>query len=148
MMGQSGSVREPHFTLSFYHSRHIRPTGIAAEHFWRWGNDEFDAIIDSMGQQTTGSARMAALFREAMDIWLGELPSIPIHRALSGNARGCSSCCSYDPSAKDHSARACVSDQRLVRASGFSTFHGSPASHACRFSSDWVMKLSIVSTVE
>ena len=25
MMGQSGSVREPHFTLSFYHSRHIRP---------------------------------------------------------------------------------------------------------------------------
>ena len=31
-----------------------------------------------MGQQTTGSARMAALFREAMDIWLGELPSIPL----------------------------------------------------------------------
>ena len=78
MMGQSGSVREPHFTLSFYHSRHIRPTGTAAEHFWRWRNDEFDALVDRLGQQTTGSAQMSALFREAMDIWLRELPSIPL----------------------------------------------------------------------
>ena len=31
-----------------------------------------------MGQQTTGSPQMSALFRKAMDIWLRELPSIPL----------------------------------------------------------------------
>ena len=78
IMGHPGSVREPHFTLSFYHSRFVRPTGTAAEHFWRWRNAEFDALVDSMGAQTTDSPHMALLFRAAMEIWLRELPSIPI----------------------------------------------------------------------
>ena len=115
MMGQSGSVREPHFTLSYYHS--LVTSGLRAPPPNTSGADEFDALVDSMGQQTTGSPQMSALFRKAMDIWLRELPSIPlvqwyhrvpynerrtgqagrlrpipIRRAPSGSERGCWSC--------------------------------------------------------
>jgi hypothetical protein len=30
--GHGGSTRDPYFTLSLYHSRHIRPTGTFAEY--------------------------------------------------------------------------------------------------------------------
>jgi peptide/nickel transport system substrate-binding protein len=78
LMGHPGSVRDPHHTLSFYHSRFVRPTGESAEYFWRWRNEAFDALVDRMGQRATQDPELAALFAQAMDIWLRELPSIPI----------------------------------------------------------------------
>jgi len=76
--GHGASVRDPHYTLSLYHSRHVRPTGTAAEYYWRWSNAEFDQIVDRMGQVATDDPQLQELFDRAMEIWLRELPSIPL----------------------------------------------------------------------
>jgi len=78
MMGHGGSVRDPYFTLRLYHSRYVQPTGTFAEHFWRWRNEEFDATVDRMIEVAPEDPRLVTLFRQAMDIWLRELPSIPL----------------------------------------------------------------------
>ncbi|MFT5087159.1 MAG: peptide/nickel transport system substrate-binding protein [Candidatus Latescibacterota bacterium] len=76
--GHAGSVRDPYFTLRLYHSRFVKPTGEPAEHFWRWSNTEFDAIVDEMGRTAADDPKLHGLFREAMAIWLAEMPSVPI----------------------------------------------------------------------
>ena len=78
LMGNGGSVRDPYFTLRLYHSRFVQPTGTHSERFWRWSNPEYDAIVDQMGQTSPDDPELQRLFREAMEIWLAELPSIPI----------------------------------------------------------------------
>lgn len=78
MQGHAGSVRDPYFTLRLYHSRFVKPTGEPAEHFWRWSNPEFDVIVDEMGQTSPDDPKLHELFREAMSIWLAEMPSVPI----------------------------------------------------------------------
>jgi peptide/nickel transport system substrate-binding protein len=78
MNGQSGSVRDPYATLRLYHSRFVQPTGTPAEHFWRWSNPEFDRIVDQMVEVAPDDPRLVELFRQAMEIWLRELPSIPL----------------------------------------------------------------------
>ena len=76
--GHGGSVRDPYFTLRLYHSRFIEPTGTATPTFWRWRNEKFDALVDRMGQTSPDDPQLAALFRRAMEIWLRELPSVPL----------------------------------------------------------------------
>ncbi len=78
LMGNGGSVRDPYFTLRLYHSRFVQPTGTHAERFWRWSNPEYDAIVDKMGETSPNDPELHKLFRQAMEIWLSELPSIPI----------------------------------------------------------------------
>ena len=76
--GHGGSVRDPYFTLRLYHSRFVQPTGQPAEYFWRWQNEEFDQIVDQMAAVAPRDPRLVRLYRQAMEIWLAELPSIPI----------------------------------------------------------------------
>ena len=76
--GHGGSVRDPYFTLRLYHSRFVQPTGSPAEYFWRWKSEDFDRIVDSMAAVSPGDPELMRLYREAMEIWLSELPSIPI----------------------------------------------------------------------
>ncbi len=76
--GHGGSVRDPYFTLRLYHSRFVQPTGTSAEYFWRWKNERFDGIVDRMAEVAPGDPKLVPLYREAMQIWLGELPSIPL----------------------------------------------------------------------
>ena len=78
LSGNGGSVRDPYFTLRLYHSRFLQPTGTATQNFWRWKNEEFDALVDRMGETATDDPELARLFRQAMEIWLRELPSIPL----------------------------------------------------------------------
>ncbi|MBI2504576.1 MAG: ABC transporter substrate-binding protein [Candidatus Latescibacteria bacterium] len=78
LYGNGGAVRDPYFTLRLYHSRFVRPTGTPAESFWRWKNAEFDKVVDQMGQVAPEDPRMNLLFRQAMEIWLRELPTIPL----------------------------------------------------------------------
>ena len=78
VIGHAASVRDPYFTLRLYHSRFVQPTGTAAEYFWRWKNEEFDAIVDRMAEVAPDDPELVALFRKAMDIWFRELPSIPL----------------------------------------------------------------------
>jgi len=78
IMGHAASVRDPYFTLRLYHSRFVQPTNTAAEYFWRWQNEEFDRIVDQMVEVPPEDPKLVRLFRQAMDIWLRELPSIPL----------------------------------------------------------------------
>ncbi|MEE2627958.1 MAG: ABC transporter substrate-binding protein, partial [Candidatus Latescibacterota bacterium] len=39
---------------------------------------EYDAIVDKMGQTSPDDPELQNLFRQAMEIWLSELPSIPL----------------------------------------------------------------------
>ncbi|MCC7264674.1 MAG: hypothetical protein IT369_19335 [Candidatus Latescibacteria bacterium] len=78
MNGNVGAVRGPYFTLQQYHSRFAQPTGTATENFWRWKNPEFDRLVDQMSEVPHEDPKLRALFRQAMEIWLRELPSIPL----------------------------------------------------------------------
>ncbi len=78
LFGNFSSLRDPYFVLSHYHSRFMRPTGEPADQYWRWKNPRFDALIDRMGQVPEESPEMMELYQQLMDIWLGELPSIPL----------------------------------------------------------------------
>ena len=78
IFGNGGSVRDPYFTLRLYHSRFVQPTGTATDVFWRWRNEEFDAIVDRMGQTAPDHPRLKELFRQGMEIWLRELPAVPL----------------------------------------------------------------------
>jgi peptide/nickel transport system substrate-binding protein len=78
MTGHAGSVRDPYFTMRLYHSRFVQPTGTAAEHFWRWKNTDYDALVDEMGRTAPDDPRLHELFREGMAIWLNEMPSVPL----------------------------------------------------------------------
>ncbi len=78
LFGNGGSVRDPWKTLGNYHSRFVEDTGTPANPFWRWSNAEFDEIVDQMSTVDPSDPALNDLFVDAMDIWLEELPSIPI----------------------------------------------------------------------
>ena len=76
--GNGGSVRDPYFTLRLYHKRFVQPTGEPTTVYWRWANDEFSEIVDEMGRTAPEDPRMIPLLRKALDIWLAEMPAIPL----------------------------------------------------------------------
>ncbi len=78
LCGTSASIRDPYATLLHYHGRYVTPTGTASSIFWRWENEDYDALIDRMAQLPADDPGYMDLYRRAMDIWLAELPSIPI----------------------------------------------------------------------
>ena len=78
MFGNLSSMRDPYQVLSHYHSRFARPTGETAEHYWRWQNADFDALVDRMAQTPNDAPEMMAIYRQAIAIWLAELPAIPL----------------------------------------------------------------------
>ena len=78
LCGTSGSVKDPCATLLLFHSRHVRPTGAAASTFWRWSNPRFDSLVERLAELPAEDPRFMELYREAMDIWLGELPAVPL----------------------------------------------------------------------
>lgn len=79
LTGHGGSVGpDPFLTLDIYHSSRSAPTGEPANAWWRWENEAYDAIVDEMSTVPMGDPRVKELFREAMAIWLKELPSLPI----------------------------------------------------------------------
>jgi peptide/nickel transport system substrate-binding protein len=78
IFGNGGSVRDPYFTLRLYHSRFVQPTGTATTSFWRWSNADFDVLVDRMGETAPDDPALVPLLREALDIWLADLPAIPL----------------------------------------------------------------------
>ena len=78
IMGVGGSVRDPYFTLRLFHSRYVKPTGTATAYYYRWSNAEFDRLVDEMGKVAPDDPALIPLFRDAMDIWLAELPAVPL----------------------------------------------------------------------
>jgi peptide/nickel transport system substrate-binding protein len=87
--GHGGSVSDPYTTLDMYHSRWVRPTGegAAGGNRARWGNEEYDAIVEEMSRTSPDDTeKMQQLFNDAMAIWYEELPEVPLvqwfHRVL------------------------------------------------------------------
>ena len=87
LSGQSCvSSIDPWSFLHGFNISHYKPIGEkagphrgTAYNGWRWRNTEFSSIVDEMGKLSTADgARADTLLVEAMDIWMGELPIIPI----------------------------------------------------------------------
>jgi peptide/nickel transport system substrate-binding protein len=76
--GHGGSVRDPYATLELYHTKFVKPTGEFTYPFYRWSNPEFDALVDEMGVTAPEDPKTTELFRSAMEIWLRELPDVPL----------------------------------------------------------------------
>jgi peptide/nickel transport system substrate-binding protein len=78
IFGNAGSVRDPFMTLNLYHGRNVRPTGEPIYPCHRWSDPEFDRLVDEMAAIPHGDPAMFVVFRQAMEIWLRELPDIPL----------------------------------------------------------------------
>ena len=78
LTGNFSSMRDPYFVLRQYQSRFVRPTNEPADMPWRWKNTKYDNLIDLMGRTPNKDSEMIEIYRQAIDIWLSELPSIPI----------------------------------------------------------------------
>ncbi len=79
LSGHGGSVSEPYFTLRLYQTATKAVPGAHLVNFSRWHNEKYDEIVDQMAQTSSeDKARLIELFRQAMEIWLPELPDVQI----------------------------------------------------------------------
>ncbi|HUX88893.1 MAG TPA: ABC transporter substrate-binding protein, partial [Chloroflexota bacterium] len=76
--GIGASVNDPYYTLSFFQSRYSAPTGQPATHPYRWKNDQYDKIVDEMGNTSPSDPKLMNLYHQAMEIWIPNLPGIPL----------------------------------------------------------------------
>jgi peptide/nickel transport system substrate-binding protein len=78
LQGHGGSVRDPYDTLALYHSRYSKPTGQRATQPYRWVNADYDKIVDQMSKIAPDDPQTATLFRQAMQIWIDNLPDVGV----------------------------------------------------------------------
>ena len=72
--------------LALFHSRNSKPLGEPVDFFennsFRYENPEFDAIVDQMFQvPAEDTATLTGLYHDAMEIWLRDLPVVPVVQA-------------------------------------------------------------------
>lgn len=84
-----GSVVDPYATVANYHPRwYVAPgekasSGQANTPRWRGAKaDQFGQIVDRMALLPPNDARLEPLFRDALEIWLAELPNFPIQQQV------------------------------------------------------------------
>lgn len=80
-----GSVSEPYKTLDAFHERRAVPIGKRADYdqsAGRWKNAEYSRIVDEIGGLEPGDPQIEPLFREALDIFLRELPAFGLYQQL------------------------------------------------------------------
>jgi len=80
-----GSVNEPWASMDTMNTRWLTPQGERSnQNNWRWSGpaaDAYSAIVDEIGVLPLGDPAIDGLFLEAMEIWMEELPVIPITQA-------------------------------------------------------------------
>ena len=77
------SVVDPGKELDSFHSRYITPLGEPlSENESRWKNTEFDKLADTVNSLPPGDPQIDQLFREALEMWLKELPALPVHQQI------------------------------------------------------------------
>ena len=77
-----GSVNEPWNSMDSLNQKWVVPIGTrASRNPWRWSNAEYSALVDKMGTLPLGDPQVQDLFVKAADIYLSELPTIPITQA-------------------------------------------------------------------
>ncbi|TME99268.1 MAG: ABC transporter substrate-binding protein [Chloroflexi bacterium] len=78
------SVNEPWASMDRFNAKWAVPVGErspSSKNIWRWKNSEYSAIVDQMGTLPLGDPKLQDLFLQATDIYLNELPDIPITQA-------------------------------------------------------------------
>src|SRR5438128_3776724 len=79
LYGHGGSVNDPYHTLRLYQSASLAVPGAHLVNFTRWKNEAYDKIVDQVFvTDMKDTARLMELFRQAMAIWIPELPDIPL----------------------------------------------------------------------
>jgi peptide/nickel transport system substrate-binding protein len=76
-----GSINEPWASLDRYHMRWVQPIGTPVTNYnnqVRWSNQEYSDLVDQMAPLPLGDPRIDDLFVAATEIWLDELPVIPL----------------------------------------------------------------------
>ena len=80
-----GSVNEPWNSMDTFNTKWLTPVGERANRDqWRWQGaaaDEYSQLVDQIGTLPLGDPKIDELFVQAMDIWLAELPVIPVTQA-------------------------------------------------------------------
>ena len=82
------SVNEPWSSMNSFNISLYKPVGekvgftqVGGDNGWRWQNKKYSAIVDEIGKLPIGDSKIDDLFVNAMDIWMDELPIIPITQA-------------------------------------------------------------------
>ena len=77
-----GSVNEPWASMDTFNARWLTPLGERApSNEWRWESQRYSELVDEIGTLPLGDPRIDALFVEAMELWLTDLPVIPVTQA-------------------------------------------------------------------
>ncbi len=77
--GHGGGVNDPYSTLRLYQSSTVAVPGAHLVNFARWKNEDYDKIVDDVFvTDMRNKTRLMELFHKAMEIWLPELPDIPL----------------------------------------------------------------------
>jgi peptide/nickel transport system substrate-binding protein len=78
------SVNEPVASMDRFNQKWAVPVGErspSGNNIWRWQNAEYSALVDQMAVLPLGDPAIQGLFVQAADIYLSELPDIPITQA-------------------------------------------------------------------
>lgn len=74
-----GSVTEPYSSMQLYMADWVVPVGKqATSNFVRWKNDEYTGYVKKLGNLPIGDPKIKDYFVKAAEIWLRELPFIPV----------------------------------------------------------------------
>ncbi|MFN8451515.1 MAG: hypothetical protein U0521_23750, partial [Anaerolineae bacterium] len=77
--GHGGSVKDPYETLRLYQSSSEAVPGVNAGNYSHWTNADYDRIVDQMyATPMDDTATLMDLYRQAMEIWLPNLPDIQL----------------------------------------------------------------------
>ena len=92
MFGHGGSVRDPYFTMKLYQSSSVNIPGGHQVNFYHWEDAKWDELTDEVGRTHPDNVdRIQELWHDAMEIWLDELPDVPIlefyHRIIMSEKR-------------------------------------------------------------
>ncbi|MCH7983173.1 MAG: ABC transporter substrate-binding protein [Chloroflexi bacterium] len=92
MFGHGGSVRDPYFTMKLYQSSSVNIPGGHQVNFYHWEDAGWDELTDEVGRTHPDNIdKMQELWHDAMEIWLDELPDVPIlefyHRIIMSEKR-------------------------------------------------------------
>jgi peptide/nickel transport system substrate-binding protein len=82
LFGHGGSVNaDPYDTMRLYQSQSVAIPGGHAVNFSKWKNADYDKIVDEMAVTSpSDQSKLLDQFKRAMQIWLPELPDIPIQQ--------------------------------------------------------------------
>jgi peptide/nickel transport system substrate-binding protein len=78
LFGHWAAIADVFPSLDLLHTKHARPTGETGGITTRWKNEEYSKIMDEMSLFDVGDDKAMPLYLQAMEIYLRELPDIPI----------------------------------------------------------------------